>query len=147
MLEQRIQTDLMSAMKEKNDTRVAALRSIKTAIQNEKTSGKFHELTDADVIGIIQKLSKQRKEAADIYVDAGRNELAEKELAEKVFIDEYLPKMMSNDELAEKISEIVAELGADSIKQMGLVMKSLKEKYSGQYDPGAASAIVKSKLS
>lgn len=147
MLEQRIQTDLMSAMKEKNNTRVAALRSIKTAIQNEKTSGKFHELTDADVIGIIQKLSKQRKEAADIYVDAGRNELAEKELAEKVFIDEYLPKMMSNDELAEKISEIVAELGADSIKQMGLVMKSLKEKYSGQYDPGAASAIVKSKLS
>lgn len=147
MLEQRIQTDLMSAMKEKNDTRVAALRSIKTAIQNEKTSGKFHELNDADVIGIIQKLSKQRKEAADIYVDAGRNELAEKELAEKVFIDEYLPKMMSNDELAEKISEIVAELGADSIKQMGLVMKSLKEKYSGQYDPGAASAIVKSKLS
>lgn len=147
MLEQRIQTDLMSAMKEKNDTRVAALRSIKTAIQNEKTSGKFHELTDADVIGIIQKLSKQRKEAADIYVDAGRNELAEKELAEKVFIDEYLPKMMSNDELAEKISEIVAELGADSIKQMGLVMKSLKERYSGQYDPGAASAIVKSKLS
>lgn len=147
MLEQRIQTDLMSAMKEKNDTRVAALRSIKTAIQNEKTSGKFHELTDADVIGIIQKLSKQRKEAADIYVNADRNELAEKELAEKVFIDEYLPKMMSNDELAEKISEIVAELGADSIKQMGLVMKSLKEKYSGQYDPGAASAIVKSKLS
>ena len=147
MLEQRIQTDLMSAMKEKNETRVAALRSIKTAIQNEKTSGKFHELTDADVIGIIQKLSKQRKEAADIYADAGRNELAEKELAEKVFIDEYLPKMMSNDELAEKVSEIVAELGADSIKQMGLVMKSLKEKYSGQYDPGAASAIVKSKLS
>lgn len=146
MIEQTIQSDLMSAMKERNETKVAALRSIKTAIQNEKTSGKFHELTDSAVIGIIQKLSKQRKEAADIYSEAGRNELAEKELAEKVFIDEYLPKMMSEVELSENISEIVTEIGANSIKQMGLVMKTLKEKFSGQYDPSVASALIKSKL-
>lgn len=146
MLEQRIQTDLMSAMKEKNDVKVAALRSIKTAIQNEKTSGKFHELTDSDVICIIQKLSKQRAEAAEIYYGAGRQELGDNELAEKVFVDEYLPKMMSEQELAVKISEIVSEIGADSIKQMGLVMKALKEKYSGQYDPASASKLVKEAL-
>ena len=146
MLEQKIQTDLMSAMKEKNEVKVAALRSIKTAIQNEKTSGKFHELSDSDVVGIIQKLAKQRSEAAEIYYGAGRQELGDKELAEKVYLDEYLPKMMSDQELASKISEIISEIGADSIKQMGLVMKALKEKYSGQYDPASALKIIKSLL-
>ena len=78
MLEEKIQKDLISAMKEKNNTKVDAIRSIKAAILNEKTNGKFHELSDSEIIGVIQKLSKQRKEAADIYVTNNRPELAEK---------------------------------------------------------------------
>ena len=79
-LETKLQTALVAAMKEKNELAISAIRSIKTAIQNEKTNGSYHELTDNDVVGLIQKLSKQRQESADIYNEAGRIELAEKEL-------------------------------------------------------------------
>lgn len=146
MIEEKLQKDLVSAMKEKNNTKVDAIRSIKAAILNEKTNGKFHELSDSEVIGVIQKLSKQRKEAADIYVTNNRPELAEKELNEKRFIDEYLPKMMSEDELKLLIRNIFTELNVTSIKQIGLIMKELKDKYSGQYDAAMASTIIKSML-
>lgn len=147
MLEERIQKDLMEAMKSHDTERVNAIRSIKTAIQNEKTSGSFHELTDADVLKIIQKLSKQRQEAADIYSEAGRKELAENELKEKSFIDEYLPKMMTEDELTNVIKSIVDSLGATTMKDMGNVMKTLSAQYSGQYDGKTASTIIRGILS
>lgn len=146
MTEEKLQKDLVSAMKEKNNTKVDAIRSIKAAILNEKTNSKFHELSDSEIIGVIQKLSKQRKEAADIYVTNNRPELAKKELSEKKFIDEYLPKMMGEDELKLLIQNIFTELNVISIKQMGLVMKQLKDKYSGQYDAEMASTIIKSML-
>ena len=133
-------------MKEKNNAKVDAIRSIKAAILNEKTNGKFHELSDSEIIGVIQKLSKQRKEAADIYVTNNRTELAEKELNEKKFIDEYLPKMMDEGELKLLIQNIFTELNVISIKQMGLVMKQLKDKYSGEYDPSMASFVIKEML-
>lgn len=146
-LETKIQEDLFSAMKAHDDVKLAALRSIKTAIQNEKVNGVYHELTDNDIISLIQKLSKQRSEASQIYNDAGRDELAQKELNEKTVLDTFLPKMLSEDELSEKIDEIISELGADSIKQMGVVIKTLKERFPNQFDGGVASGIVKSKLS
>ena len=119
MTEEKLQKDLVSAMKEKNNAKVDAIRNIKAAILNEKTNGKFQELSDSEIIGVIQKLSKQRKEAADIYVTNNRPELAEKELSEKKFIDEYLPKMMGEDELKLLIQNIFTELNVTSIKQMG----------------------------
>ncbi len=146
MLEERIQKDLVTAMKEKDNVKVNAIRSIKAAITNEKANGKFHELSDQEITAIIQKLSKQRKEAADIYSSNGRSELAEKELAEKSVIDAYLPKMMDTDELKQRISDIISETGASSIKQMGIVMKTLKERYAGQYEASEASSIIKSVL-
>lgn len=119
MLEEKLQKDLVSSMKEKNNAKIDAIRSIKAAILNEKTSGKFHELSDREIIIVIQKLSKQRKEAAEIYESNNRPELAEKELNEKKFIDEYLPKMMSDDELTYVIQEIFNNNNVTSIKQMG----------------------------
>ena len=133
-------------MKEKNDAKVDAIRNIKTVVMNAKTTGKFHELSDSEIISIIQKLSKQRKESADIYIEHGRPELAEKELSEKRFIDEYLPKMMDEGELKLLIQNIFTELNVISIKQMGLVMKQLKDKYSGEYDPSMASFVIKEML-
>ena len=133
-------------MKEKNNAKVDAIRNIKTVVMNAKTTGKFHELSDSEIISIIQKLSKQRKESADIYIEHGRPELAEKELSEKRFIDEYLPKMMDEGELKLLIQNIFTELNVISIKQMGLVMKQLKDKYSGEYDPSMASFVIKEML-
>ena len=146
MIEEKIQKDLVTAMKEKDSYRVNALRSVKAAIMNEKTVGKSHELTDSEIVSIIQKLSKQRKEAAEIYDKNGRTELADKELKEKSFIDEYLPKMMTTEELKSKINIIFSENNISSIKQMGIVMKQLKDKYSGQYDSSEASSIIKNML-
>ena len=133
-------------MKEKNNAKVDAIRNIKTVVMNAKTTGKFHELSDSEIISIIQKLSKQRKESADIYIEHGRPELAEKELSEKRFIDEYLPKMMDEGELKLLIQNIFTELNVISIKQMGLVMKQLKDKYSGEYDHSMASFVIKEML-
>ena len=146
MIEEKIQKDLVTAMKEKDSYRVNALRSVKAAIMNEKTVGKSHELTDSEIVSIIQKLSKQRKEAAEIYDKNGRTELADKELKEKSFIDEYLPKMMTTEELKSKINIIFSENNISSIKQMGIAMKQLKDKYSGQYDSSEASSIIKNML-
>ena len=145
-LEEKIQKDLVSAMKERLEASVCALRSVKTAIQNEKTNGSYHELTDNDVIGLIQKLSKQRQESADIYNEAGRTELAEKELKEKEVLDNYLPKMLSENELATVIDSIISENNFSTMKDMGAAMKILKESYPNQYEGKLASTLIRAKL-
>lgn len=145
-LETKLQAALVAAMKEKNECAISAIRSIKTAIQNEKTNGSYHELTDNDVVGLIQKLSKQRQESYDIYTQAGRTELAEKELKEKEVLDSYLPKMLSEAELASVIDEIVTANGFSTMKDMGNAMKILKEKYPNQYDGKLASTLIRTKL-
>lgn len=145
-LEIKLQAALIAAMKEKNEHAISAIRSIKTAIQNEKTNGSYHELTDNDVIGLIQKLSKQRQESADIYNEVGRTELAEKELKEKEVLDNYLPKMLSENELATVIDSIVSENNFNTMKDMGSAMKILKESYPNQYDGKLASTLIRAKL-
>ena len=145
-LEIKLQAALVAAMKEKNEHAISAIRSIKTAIQNEKTNGSYHELTDNDVIGLIQKLSKQRQESADIYNEAGRTELAEKELKEKEVLDNYLPKMLSENELATVIDSIISENNFSTMKDMGAAMNILKESYPNQYEGKLASTLIRAKL-
>jgi hypothetical protein len=142
MLEERLQKELVSALKEHNDDKVAAIRSIKAAIQTEKTNGKFHELTDADVIKIVNKQIKQRQESISIYKEAGRNELADKEAAELKYLEEYVPKKFTKDELFNVIQEIRAEVNACSISDRGAIMKVLSQKYAGQYDGKEANDII-----
>lgn len=142
MLEEKLQKELVSALKEHNEDKVAAIRSIKAAIQTEKTNGKFHELTDADVIKIVNKQIKQRQESIDIYNGAGRKELADKEAAELKYLEEYVPKKFDSKELSHIIQEIIKENGITSINGRGIIMKVLSQKYAGQYDGKEANDII-----
>ena len=147
-MEARIQKDLIEAMKEKNTLRIAALREIKTAIMKYKTSADYKgTCTDADIIGIIQKLVKQHTESYNIYKDAGRTDLASEEFGQMEYLEEYLPKMMSNVQLEKVIDEVIRDLQLSTMKDMGKVMGHLKETFPNQYDAKYASTYVKSKLS
>lgn len=146
MLEKKIQEDLMTAMKQHNETRVAALRSVKAAILNEKTNGVLHELTEADIIKIIQKQIKQRSEAEDIYREAGREELADKEQDERLVLETYVPKALTEKELEKIVEHLVIELNATSMKDIGRVMAELNKRYAGSIDGKVASTIVKTRL-
>lgn len=146
-LEKRIETDLMSAMKEKDSVKVSALRSVKTAIQNEKTKGSFHELTDADVVKVIKKEMKQREEAEEIYRNANREELANKEQDERLVLEVYVPPMLSENELSDIVEHLIVELNASSMKDMGKIMAELNKRYPNSFDGKIASTIVKKHLS
>ena len=150
-MEERIQRDIMSAMKDKDEVRLGALRAVKTAIMQTKTSPNFTgdreaPLSDSDVIKIMQKLAKERKESFDIYVTAGRNDLADKEHKEMLIIQEYLPKPLNEDELRALISEVIAEVGASSIKDMGKVIGTTTQKANGRADGKTISTLVKKML-
>ena len=146
-LEKRIETDLMSAMKEKDSVKVSTLRSVKTAIQNEKTKGSFHELTDADVVKVIKKEMKQREEAEEIYRNANREELANKEQNERLVLEVYVPPMLSENELSDIVEHLIVELNASSMKDMGRIMGELNKRYPNGFDGKIASTIVKKHLS
>ena len=146
-MEKRIQTDMVSAMKEKNAVRLASLRAIKAAILLAKTAeGGNGEVSDAEIVKIIQKLVKQRKESAQQYNDAGRPELAENELAEAAVMEVYLPKQLTEAELEEELKKIIAEVGATTPQEMGKVMGVATKKLAGLADGRAISAAVKKLL-
>ena len=147
-MENRIQTDIMAAMKAKDEVALTTLRGIKTAIMQYKTSSNFKgdrdsNLPDAEVIKIMQKLAKERRETAEVYKNAGRMELADKELAEANIIDAYLPKAMTEAEVEDLVRIAIAEVGATSMKEMGLVIKSVNAKANGRTDGKTISTIVK----
>ena len=143
-LEQQIQKDIMAAMKAKDQVRLNAVRSIKSAILLAKTAeGASGELTDGDIVKLIQKLAKQRKEAAEQYAAAHRQELADNELAEAAVLSEYLPKPLSPEELEAKLREIVAEVGASAPSDMGKVMGVATKRLAGLADGKAISAVVR----
>ena len=146
-LEQQIQKDLMEAMKAKDAVRLSSIRAIKSAILLAKTSeGGSKELADSDIIKIIQKLSKQRKESAEQYVAASRQELADNELAEASVLDTYLPKQLSEAEVEEKLKAIIAEVGASKPSDMGKVMGVATKQLAGLAEGKLISAIVRKLL-
>lgn len=146
-LENKIQEDLVQAMKDRQEHTVSALRSVKTAIMEVKTApGSKKELEDGDIIKIIQKLVKQRKESMDIYSQAGRDELADNENQEMLVLMDYLPKTLTESEVEEIVAKTIADLDATSMKDMGKVMGFINKTYSGQVDGSMVSRIVKSKL-
>lgn len=146
-LETKIQKDIMEAMKAKDAVRLSAVRSVKSAILLAKTSeGGRKELEDADIIKLIQKLSKQRKESAEQYAAAGRQELADNELAEEKVLAEYLPKMLSEEEVEAKLREIIAQVGASAPSDMGKVMGVATKALAGLADGKTISTIVRKLL-
>ena len=146
-LEQKIQKDLMEAMKAKDAVRLNAIRSIKSASLLAKTSeGGSKELTDEDIVKLIQKLAKQRKEAAEQYIAAGRKELADNELSEADVLGEYLPKQLSEAEVEERLKSIIAELGASKPSDMGKVMGVATKQLAGLAEGRLISSLVKKLL-
>lgn len=136
----------MSAVKEKNFHKVDALRLIKSRIQLEKTNGSLHELTDDQIIKIIQKLSKQQEEVVEMYKSAGKEDVANIELEQKKYMDSYLPKMLTEDQLRVIVDDIISHNGFSSIKDMKSIMSILASKYPSQYDGKVAGKIIKEML-
>ena len=147
-LEQQIQEAIKEAMKAKDAVALSANRAIKGEILLFKTAeGGAKEVTDGDILKMIQKLVKQRKEAAEQFVAGARQDLADNELAEAAALEKYLPKQLSPDEVKAKIQEIIAQVGASSIRDMGKVMGVANKALAGLSDGRTTSGIVKELLS
>lgn len=146
-LEKQIQADMVAAMKAKETVRLASLRAIKAAILLAKTAeGGTGEVSDQDIVKLIQKLVKQRKESAQQYNDAGRPELAENEMVEAAAMEVYLPKQLSEAEVETELVKIIAEVGASKPSDMGKVMGVATKRLAGLADGRVISAIVKKLL-
>ena len=147
MIEQQIAEDMKTAMKEKDKQRLEAIRQIKAQILLAKTSGANQELTDADMMKILQKMVKQRKESAEIYAQQRRQDLADEENKQMAYIQAYLPAQMSEEEIAESVKKIVEQTGATSIKDMGKVMGAANKQLAGKAESAAIANAVKKLLS
>lgn len=146
-MESKLQQDLVTAMKEKNTSKVTVLREIKTAISNFKTSPNYKgQCTDSDILNIIQKISKQHKDSVQLYADAGRKDLVKEELAQLHYINEYLPRVLTEEETIDAINSIIQKVNATSVKDMSKVMSLMKETYPNQYDPKLVGSYVMNKL-
>jgi uncharacterized protein YqeY len=149
-LRARVNAAVKQAMKEKAADRLSTLRLINAAIKDRdiaaRADGNDAGVDEAEVLSILGKMVKQRKESAKTYEEGGRLDLAEREVAEVAIIEEFLPRALSDDEVAKAVDAAVAEIGAESIRDMGRVMGVLKSKYTGQMDFGAAGAKVKDRL-
>jgi uncharacterized protein YqeY len=149
VLRDEINTALKEAMKARDERRVSTLRLINAAFQTadiEAETTKKSALSNDTLLGLLQKMIKQRQESVEIYDKAGRKELADQERAEIVIIQAYLPKQMSEAEAKAAIAEVIKATGAQSVKDMGKVMAVLKQDYAGKMDFGKASGLVKGLL-
>lgn len=146
----RISESTKDAMRAKDAPRLSTLRLINAAIKDKdiaaRGDGNDAGVSDDDILAILAKMIKQRQESATTYEEAGRLELAEKERAEILVIEEFLPRQLSDDEVAEAVKAVLADVGAASIRDMGRVMGALKSKYAGQMDFGKAGGVVKGLL-
>ena len=147
-LKEKLQNDLTEAMRARDEVRSSTIRMVLTAIKNEEVSGKeARELSDAEVITVLSREAKKRREAAEAFEQAGAKDRADMEKAEGVVIAEYLPVQLSESEIKEMITAAIAETGATGPQQMGLVMKSIQPKIAGRADGGVVSSLVKAVLS
>ena len=147
-MREKISQDLKDAMKSGDRAKVDALRLINAALKDKdiEARGAGKHLSDDDILSLLQKMIKSRQESFDIYVKAGRQELADKEKGEIEVISAYLPQQLTEAETAEAVKAAIAEVGAASIKDMGRVVAALKAKFTGRMDFARASAAVKAAL-
>ena len=150
MVRDDINTALKGAMKAGEARRVSTLRLINATLKNADIEARGQgkpALTDDDVLGVLQKMIKQRHESVELYEKGGRPELAAQEREEITIISHYLPRQMTDQEIHDTIGALLKETGATAMKDMGRVMAALKERYAGKLDFGKASAAVKKLLS
>ena len=150
-LRSRITAEMKKAMKDKAAERLSTIRLINAAIKDRdiavRAEGNYNGVDDVEVLAILDKMVRQRQESARTYEEASRLDLSERELSEIAVIEEFLPRKLSNNEVAAAVTIAIAEVGAASIRDMGRVMALLKSEYVGQMDFGKVGPIVKDKLS
>ena len=144
-LKDRISDDMKSAMKAGDKDRLKVVRLILAAIKQVEVDKRI-ELDDAAVLGVLEKMVKQRRDSVEQFQKGNRDDLAQIELSEIAVLEDYLPEQLSDDELDAMIDEVIAATGAESIRDMGKVMGAIKAKAAGRADMGAVGARVKAKL-
>jgi len=151
MLRLRLKDAMKSAMKAKDARALSTTRLILAALKDRdiaaRGNGNLDGLEDEEILGLLQSMIKQRRESIGLYEKGGRLELAKQEAEEIGIIEQFLPKQMGEDEIAEAVAGVLEELESKSLKDMGKTMAALKERYAGRMDFGKASAIVKERLS
>jgi len=149
-LREKINEQFSAALKNKNKTLVSTLRLILAAIKERdianRTDGKKEEIKDEEILKVLRKMKKQRQESADLYEKGNRQELLKVEKEEIKIIDTFLPKQLSEEETKKICKELIESLGISSIKDMGKIMGSLKQKHSDSIDFSKASIIIKGLL-
>ena len=150
-LREKINKQFNTALKSQNKTLISTLRLVLAAIKERdianRTKDKKEAVSDAEIIKVLRKMKKQRQDSMDLYKKGGREELSEVEEAEIKVIDSFLPKQLSDEETKKICKEIIKSLGASSLKDMGKIMGSLKQKYSDSIDFSKVNVIVKGLLS
>ena len=146
-LRTRVETDLLVAMKARDPGRANALRAIKSAILLELTREGGASLDERECIRLLQRLTKQRSEAAAIYTEQGREDLAAEERAQAAVIAEYMPSLMSEEELRQGLSALIEELGAASMRDMGKIMAAAGQRFGDRAEGATMAALVKGMLS
>jgi uncharacterized protein len=146
-LKEQLRADMVASMKSKDELRLSTLRMVLSAITNEEVAGKAaRQLSDDEVLKVLAREAKKRREAAEAFEGAGRTELAERERAEGVVLDEYLPAQLGDDELAAIVSAAIASSGAAGPQAMGQVMKVVQPQVAGQAEGGRIAAEVRRQL-
>jgi hypothetical protein len=145
-LKETIQESVKSAMRAKEKERLATLRQITAAIKQQEVDNRA-DMSDDDIIVVLTKMTKQRRDALTQFEEAGRDDLAAIEKAELAIIEEFLPAQLSAEEIAAEIEAVIAETGASNPKDMGAVMNALRPKLQGRADMGPVSGLVKKALS
>jgi uncharacterized protein YqeY len=142
-LEQKINEDMKAAMKAGEKDKLTAIRSIRAAILEFKKSGTGEELNEEAEINLLKSAAKKRKDSIEMYEKAGRDDLKEKEQLELEVIEKYLPEMMSDDEIRNKLNDIIEKVGAEGMKDMGKVMGMSMKEFQGKADGGTVNKIAK----
>jgi len=144
-LKERVQDDMKAAMRARDAARLSAIRLLLAALKQKEVDERL-ELTDADVLGIVDKMVKQRRESIAQYEKAARQDLADQERFEIGVLSAYLPQRMDEDEIARAVAGAISEAGASGVRDMGKVMALLKPRLAGRADIGRVSGLVKAKL-
>jgi uncharacterized protein len=146
-LKNRLQSDLTQAMRDRDELRLATLRMALAAVTNEEVAGKTaRELSDDEVVRVLTREAKRRREAAEAFASGGRPELAEREQAEGRVLEDYLPAQLSDDELRDLVATAIEETGADGPRGLGGVMKLVTPRVAGRADGGRVAAEVRRQL-
>lgn len=146
-IREKLMSDMKDAMRAKDSVKLEAIRFLQSAIKYKEVEVRPNAITSDDVLGVIKKLVKQRKESIDQFQKASRQDLVDKEMLELKVLEAYLPAQMSAEQIVAIVTDVIASIGAKSIKEMGAVMKEVMAKTGGAADNKTVSEIIKQKLS